>query len=104
MPALRLSACKPINPADSEEGYRQTSRHDEKVTLDGPLVAHSLMKTYTEIPDTSDNEYWQIKPNDGQIRSTTFIPRDKELHQQLKVLAWAIIQAAQPRRKRNAKD
>lgn len=62
------------------------------------------MKHYTQIPDTSDNEYWEIKANDGQIRSQTFVPRDKKLHKELKTKAWAAIQAAQPRRKRNAKD
>ncbi|RZK43281.1 MAG: hypothetical protein EOO61_05035 [Hymenobacter sp.] len=62
------------------------------------------VRHYTEIPDTSDNEYWEIKANDGQLRSQTFVPRDKELHKQLKIKAWAAIQAAQPRRKRNAKD
>lgn len=59
------------------------------------------MKQYTEIPPTSDNEYWEIKPDDGQIRSQTFVPRDKQLHHQLKVKAWV---ATQPRRKRNAKN
>jgi len=54
----------------------------------------STMKHYTQIPDTSDNEYWEIKANDGQLRSQTFIPRDKELHRQLKLKAWAAIQAA----------
>ncbi|QMW03448.1 hypothetical protein [Spirosoma foliorum] len=44
---------------------------------------------YTEIPDTSDLTYWVIKRQDGQQRSVTFEPRDKELHQQLKRKAWA---------------
>ena len=62
------------------------------------------MKEYTEIPDTSDSDYWQIKVTEGQLRSQTFVPRDKELHHRLKTKAWADIHAAQPRRRRNAKD
>ncbi|WP_248479936.1 hypothetical protein [Spirosoma liriopis] len=50
--------------------------------------------TYTAIPDTSDNNYWAIKCEPGDVRSTTFVPRDKELHQQLKSKAWAVIQAS----------
>ncbi|QMW04991.1 hypothetical protein [Spirosoma foliorum] len=50
--------------------------------------------TYTAIPDTSDNNYWATKSEPGNVRSTTFVPRDKELHQQLKIKAWAIIQAS----------
>jgi hypothetical protein len=48
---------------------------------------------YTEIPDTSDSAYWEIKTQDNQLRSTTFVPRDKELHQKLKKKAWAEIQS-----------
>ncbi|MVM33868.1 hypothetical protein GO755_27780 [Spirosoma sp. HMF4905] len=44
---------------------------------------------YSEIPDTSDLTYWSIKAQDGQLRCVTFVPRDKELHQQLKRKAWA---------------
>ncbi|WP_461101461.1 hypothetical protein [Spirosoma koreense] len=43
---------------------------------------------YTEIPDTSDLTYWEIKLQDSQLRCITFVPRDKELHQQLKRKAW----------------
>lgn len=50
--------------------------------------------TYTSIPDTSDNAYWATKSEPGNVRSTTFVPRDKELHQRLKVKAWALIQAS----------
>ncbi|GAB2554470.1 hypothetical protein [Spirosoma areae] len=50
--------------------------------------------TYTSIPDTSDSNYWQLKLMTGNVRSTTFVPRDKELHQQLRVKAWAVIQAS----------
>jgi hypothetical protein len=49
---------------------------------------------YTAIPDTSDNTYWAIKSEPGNVRSTTFVPRDKELHKQLKIKAWASIQAS----------
>ncbi|MBD2755157.1 hypothetical protein [Spirosoma validum] len=49
---------------------------------------------YTAIPDTSDNNYWTIKSVAGSVRSTTFVPKDKELHQQLRVKAWAVIQAS----------
>ena len=58
---------------------------------------------YTDIPDTSDSAYWIISYN-GQARSTTFVPRDKELHQQLKAKAWKEIQAKnsyKDRRKKN---
>jgi hypothetical protein len=50
--------------------------------------------TYTSIPDTSDTNYWEPKSEPGDVRSTTFVPRDKELHQQLRVKAWALIQAS----------
>lgn len=50
--------------------------------------------TYTAIPDTSDNNYWDTKSETGSVRSTTFVPRDKELHQELRVKAWAVIQAS----------
>ena len=59
--------------------------------------------TYTDIPDTSDSAYWMTSPN-GQDRSTTFVPRDKELHKQLKAKAWKEIQAKnsyKDRRKKN---
>ena len=48
--------------------------------------------TYTAIPDTSDSAYW-ITSYNGQTRSSTFVPRDKELHKQLKQQAWKEIQA-----------
>lgn len=57
---------------------------------------------YTEIPDTSDLNYWEIKIHDNQLRSTTFVPRDKELHQQLKKKAWATIQASQSRSRKRS--
>lgn len=53
---------------------------------------------YTDIPDTSDLVYWEIKLQDTQQRSTTFVPRDKELHQKLKKKAWAEIQSRTRRR------
>ncbi|MBD2701718.1 hypothetical protein IC229_13795 [Spirosoma sp. BT702] len=53
--------------------------------------------TYTSIPDTSDNNYWESRTTD---RSTTFIPKDKELHQELKRKAWAVIQASLTKRNR----
>ncbi|GAB2579486.1 hypothetical protein [Spirosoma areae] len=53
-----------------------------------------IQLTYTSIPDTSDTNYWQLKLMTGNVRSTTFVPRDKELHQQLRVKAWAVIQAS----------
>lgn len=55
---------------------------------------------YTTIPDTSDLAYWELKTQNTQERSTTFVPRDKELHQQLKVKAWAAIQASLGRSRR----
>ncbi|GAB3547154.1 hypothetical protein [Spirosoma fluminis] len=59
-----------------------------------------LNPPYTSIPDTSDFLYWEVKPTADSLRSTTFIPRDKALHQQLKLAAWAIIQASLPRKRR----
>lgn len=53
--------------------------------------------TYTEIPDTSDSNYWESKTTD---RSTTFVPKDKELHQQLKKKAWVLIQASLAKKNR----
>ncbi|GAB4017051.1 hypothetical protein [Spirosoma koreense] len=47
---------------------------------------------YTEIPDTSDSSYW-LAIHNSLNRSTTFVPRDKELHQGLKAKAWALKQA-----------
>ena len=55
---------------------------------------------YTEIPDTSDSTYWEAQIRDNQIRSTTFVPRDKELHLQLKKKAWTTIQASLGRNRR----
>ena len=55
--------------------------------------------TYTEIPDTSDSTYWLVTQHE-QSRSATFVPKDKELHQQLKKKAWAIIQASLTKRNR----
>ena len=54
--------------------------------------------TYTSIPDTSDNIYWESKSVTNNVRSTTFVPRDKELHHRLKVKAWAVIQASLSKR------
>lgn len=51
------------------------------------------MKHYTEIPPTSDLEYWQVKSNNLSTRSKTFVPRNPELHHQLKTEAWEKIQA-----------
>ncbi|WP_093829598.1 hypothetical protein [Spirosoma endophyticum] len=56
--------------------------------------------TYTEIPDTSDSTYWESNSKTGNVRSTTFIPRDKELHLRLKKKAWAVIQAGLTKRNR----
>ncbi|MBD2702625.1 hypothetical protein IC229_18405 [Spirosoma sp. BT702] len=53
--------------------------------------------TYTAIPDTSDSNYWEFCSSD---RSTTFVPKDKELHQELKRKAWALIQASQNKKNR----
>ncbi|GAB3946688.1 hypothetical protein GCM10028805_17610 [Spirosoma harenae] len=55
---------------------------------------------YTSIPDTSDTNYWEVKPKAGNVRSTTFVPRDKELHQRLRVQAWAVIQATLSKKNR----
>ncbi|MVM35705.1 hypothetical protein GO755_37165 [Spirosoma sp. HMF4905] len=55
---------------------------------------------YTEIPDTSDSTYWEAQVRDNQLRSTTFVPRDKELHLHLKKKAWATIQASLGRNRR----
>ncbi len=55
--------------------------------------------TYTEIPDTSDTNYWTVTQNE-QTRSTTFVPKDKELHQRLKKKAWALIQASLTKKNR----
>jgi hypothetical protein len=58
------------------------------------------MSQYTEIPDTSDSNYWELKVKNNGDRSTTFIPRDKELHHTLKVKAWKVIQSGQTKRTR----
>ncbi|AUD07003.1 hypothetical protein [Spirosoma pollinicola] len=50
--------------------------------------------TYTEIPPTSDLDYWQLKSNKDKLR--TYVPKDKELHLKLKREAWAKIQARLP--------
>ncbi|MBC3787801.1 hypothetical protein [Spirosoma utsteinense] len=55
---------------------------------------------YTAIPDTSDSNYWELKIVQNNVRSTTFIPRDKELHQRLRVQAWALIQASLTKKNR----
>ena len=58
---------------------------------------------YTAIPDTSDLAYWMTSYN-AENRSSTFVPRDKELHKQLKQQAWKEIQAKslyKDRRKKN---
>ena len=49
-----------------------------------PLIMNQIQ--YTAIPDTSDNSYW-ISTHNSQDRSTTFVPRDKELHRELKLKA-----------------
>ncbi|MBC3787502.1 hypothetical protein [Spirosoma utsteinense] len=56
------------------------------------------MSQYLEIPDTSDSNYWALKITHNGDRSTTFVPKDKELHHELKVRAWKIIQSKQTRR------
>ncbi|WP_162387733.1 hypothetical protein [Spirosoma endbachense] len=56
---------------------------------------------YTSIPDTSDANYWEIKSHSEKHQSSTFVPRDKELHQQLKAKAWVEIQASLDRKRRN---
>ncbi|MDB5239687.1 MAG: hypothetical protein JWP57_312 [Spirosoma sp.] len=58
------------------------------------------MSDYIGIPDTSDNKYWELKITNNGDRSTTFVPRDKELHQELKVKAWKLIQSKQTRKPR----
>jgi len=55
---------------------------------------------YTEIPDTSDSTYWEAQVRPNELRSTTFLPRDKELHMILKKKAWATIQASLSRNRR----
>ena len=55
--------------------------------------------TYTAIPDTSDTSYWETKSEQGITR---FIPRDKDLHHQLKLKAWATIQASLPQKNRKS--
>ncbi|GAB3758939.1 hypothetical protein [Spirosoma pomorum] len=55
---------------------------------------------YTRIPDTSDSIYWKVKLVPDSLRSITFVPRDKALHQQLKKAAWANIQAALPKKRK----
>jgi hypothetical protein len=52
----------------------------------------TIQQVYTSIPDTSDNEYWEAKPYDNRNRTRVFVPRNKELHQQLKAKAWEAIQ------------
>ncbi len=59
-----------------------------------------LESTYTSIPDTADLSYWEAKLVPNSLRSITFVPRDKVLHQQLKVAAWAITQACLPKKRR----
>lgn len=58
---------------------------------------------YTTIPDTSDSNYWESKSIKNNLRSTTFVPRDKELHQRLRVKAWVLIQASLSKRNRKGK-
>ena len=58
---------------------------------------------YTLIPDTSDANYWEIKTRNTLERSSTFVPRDKNLHQQLKQKAWKEIQAKHSYKDRNKK-
>ncbi len=55
---------------------------------------------YLTIPDTSDSRYWALKVVPNALRSTTFVPRDKALHQKLKVAAWATIQASLSKNRR----
>ena len=57
--------------------------------------------TYTSIPDTSDSNYWESKTND---RSTTFVPKDKELHLRLKREAWTVIQASLAKKNRKGSN
>ena len=52
---------------------------------------------YTSIPDTSDTRYWVHKFID---RGTTFVPRDKALHQKLRIEAWSVIQASLTKKNR----
>ena len=59
--------------------------------------------THTEIPDTSDSTYWLVTQNEHN-RSTTFVPKDKELHLKLKRKAWAIIQASLTKRNRKGSN
>lgn len=55
---------------------------------------------YRIIPNTSDALYWTIRRVPNALRSTTFVPRDKALHPRLKLVAWVIIQASLPRKRR----
>ena len=67
--------------------------------LDSDLLGMT-QPDYTTIPDTSDSTYWEVQVRANQLRSTTFVPRDKELHLQLKKKAWATIQASLGRNRR----
>ncbi|GAB3998067.1 hypothetical protein GCM10028807_44780 [Spirosoma daeguense] len=62
-----------------------------------------IQSMYTSIPDTSDAAYWIIKPN-GLDRSITFVPRDKELHKELKQKARKLSQANSSYKNRNKKE
>jgi hypothetical protein len=59
------------------------------------------MNNYSEIPDTSDSHYWMLKITNNGDRSTTFVPRNRELHQELKIKAWKVIQSKQNKRARS---
>ncbi|GAB3719660.1 hypothetical protein GCM10027592_63250 [Spirosoma flavus] len=53
---------------------------------------------YTSIPDTSDRNYWQAKGFDTKTKTSTFVPRDKELHRSLLEKEWKHIQARNRRK------
>ncbi|GAB4000049.1 hypothetical protein GCM10028807_51870 [Spirosoma daeguense] len=59
--------------------------------------------THTAIPDTSDTTYWIATQNE-QDRSVSFVPRDKELHRELKQKARKSSQSAPTYKSRNKKD
>ena len=43
---------------------------------------------YTDIPDTMDRAYWQLKTDDATHSLQVFVPLYPELHRQLKAEAW----------------
>lgn len=46
------------------------------------------LPVYTDIPDTTDRAYWQLKIDDATHSLQVFVPIYPELHRQLKAEAW----------------